>query len=83
MPLRDIWEGSQERYTSRARSSGRLRAQSLWGEALEQAKLGRLGIQLPNDVAGNVATFLRGDVNVAFRSGVGQSDKLGECDDIR
>ena len=83
LPIQDIWLGSQERFALRAKSSGYLHSQALWDEALEQVKLGWLDAPVPIDTSGNVATFEKDRVNIAFRFGVDQADKLRACDDLK
>ena len=82
-PLRDIWKGSDERFTARAKASGHLHAEALWKEALEQVMMGWLDEHVPIDLRGNVATFANKQVNIAFRFGVDQADKLRACDDLK
>ena len=82
-PIRDIWTGAEERFTTRSQASGHLHAETLWNEAMDQVKLGWLGEPVPIDRKGNVATFGDKRVNVAFRFGVDQADKLRACDDLK
>ena len=82
-PLRDIRGGSQARFKVRAPTPGHLHSQSLLGEAIGKVKLRWHGQPPPIDTDGNVATYGKGEVNSAFRSGVDQADKLRAFDDLR
>ena len=48
---------------------------------MELAKLGWRDEPVPTDLRGNVATFANKKVDVAFRFGVDQAEKLRACDD--
>ena len=82
-PLEGIWKDNQKRFMTRARASGFLNAQLLWDEAMSQVKKGWLADPLPVDPNGNVATYEKGSVVLAFRFGVDQLDKVRPCDDLK
>ena len=82
-PVAGIWGHSQRRFETRSRASGILHSEALWKEALGQVDPGWLAPPLPIDIDGSVATYTHGSVNIAFRFGVGQADKLRACDDLK
>ena len=82
-PLDGIWTSSKQRFLTRSRASGFLNAETLWNEAMDQVKKGWLAEPLPISPDGTVATYDRGPINIAFRFGVDQADKLRACDDLK
>ena len=82
-PIDGIWKDNLKRFQTRARASGVLNAQLLWNEAMTQVDKGWLAAPLPVDPKGNVATYNKGEVVVAFRFGVDQLDKVRPCDDLK
>ena len=82
-PIDGIWKDNLKRFQTRARASGVLNAQLLWDEAMTQVDKGWLASPLPIDPKGNVATYDKGEVVVAFRFGVDQLDKIRPCDDLK
>ena len=75
-PTEGIWPGSSDRIALRARGSGALDALTMWGETLARVKKGWLGDSIAVDRVGNVATYQNKEVDVAFRFGAQQMDKL-------
>ena len=82
-PIDGIWTSSKQRFLTRSKASGFLNADTLWKEALEQVQKGWLADPLPISPDGTVATYENGPVNIAFRFGVEQADKLRACDDLK
>ena len=82
-PLGGIWTSSKQRFQTRPRESGFLNAETLWNEAMGQVKKGWLAEPLPISPNGTVATYDNGPVNIAFRFGAEQADKLRACDDLK
>ena len=80
--IEGIRPNSQSRFRLRTRTSGVPRADALFCEANKQVTLGWLSPPLPIDLGGSGSTFAKGSVNVAFRCGFDQADKLRACDDI-
>ena len=78
-----IWAGAQERFTTRAKASGRLHATELWNEALEQTRAGWLDGPQPLLEDGSLLLPTPHQPIIAFRFGVDQSDKLRACDDLK
>ena len=82
-PIDGIWSNSRMRFETRSRASGFLHSDVLWKEALGQAERGWLAPPVPIDLDGSVATYAHVSVNIAFRFGVGQADKIRACGDLK
>ena len=83
IPLSILWKSSKKRFQERAKNSGFKNAEPLWSEALTQVKEGWLSEPIPISPSGDVVGFSVGEVNIAFRFGVDQNEKLRACDDLR
>ena len=81
-PVEGIWAHPQRRFETSSRAPGFLNTEALWKEVLDQVDRGWLAPPLPIDVEGSGATYAHGSVNIAFRFGVDQADKLRACDDL-
>ena len=81
--IEGIWAVDSSRFQLRARASGALHAQTLWGASVKQVGKNRLGHPPPIDQTGNVATYVKNGYVAAFRFGVGQIDKLRSLDDLK
>ena len=82
-PIEGIWTSSRQRFSTRSKASGFLNSETLWKEALDQVDKGWLAVPIPISPDGSVATYENGPVNIAFRVGVEQADKLRACDDLK
>ena len=82
-PIEGIRPSSRQRFMTRSRASGFLNAETLWNEAMGQVNKGWLAPPPPISADGSVATYENGPVNIAFRFGVNQTDKLRACDDLK
>ena len=71
------------RFKARAPRAQSRHSQVLWDEALEQVAKGWLEKPLPLDNNGNFRDNPTDPINIAFRFGVSQSDKLRGCDDFK
>ena len=78
-----IWNGNSQRFQTRAKNSGTLNAQMLWGEAMTQVDKGWLGVPAPLDLMGRTRLHDEPDPVVAFRFGVDLIDKIRSCDDLK
>ena len=81
--LSEIWNLRTERFRNRATRSGWKDANALWGEAMGQVNRGWLGEPLDVDLNGGLSAYPGESVNIAFRFGVRQLDKLRACDDLK
>ena len=71
------------RFSDRARKSGFKNAARLWEEAQSQQKEGWLSEAFPLSFDGQPFILRNPNLNIAFRFGVEQADKLRACDDLR
>ena len=83
VPLKAIFGSSQQRFWERSAKSGHKNANALWNEAMEQCEKGWLHGMFPLREAMGPGGFKDKAINVAFRFGVAQDDKLRACDDLR
>ena len=81
--LAKIAKTNEARYTDRASKAGYKNAPKLWAEAMEQSKAGWLTEPFALSTKGQPYTLKDSNLNIAFRFGVEQSDKLRACDDLR
>ena len=78
-----IWTDTEIRYRARATGSGCPNAEVLWTEALDQVKKGWRNTPLPIRGDGQCPDAAIGPIDVSFRFGVGQMNKLRACDDLK
>ena len=78
-----IWTDTTTRYQSRAKASGWPNADHLWKEAMDQVEKGWLSTPLPIDTNGQCPLAALGPINISFRFGVDQMEKLRACDDLK
>ena len=78
-----IAASSAQRFQERAPRSGLKNAQLLWGEALLQVKSEWPAPPFPLSRESAPYTLLYPTLNIAFRFGAQQADKLRACDDLR
>ena len=78
-----LWTEIASRFRTRAGASGWPNADTLWQEALGQVTNGWLTPHLPIREDGQCPDLAIGPVNVSFRFGVGQMNKLRACDDLK
>ena len=78
-----IWEQSQARFLERPKHSGYKNSQRGWDEALLQVAAGWLDGPIPTPGSGILPDTRPGVVNIAFRFGAEQEDKLRACDDLK
>ena len=81
--LSKILKSTSTRFTDRARKSGNKNAEELWNEAMEQVNKGWLNLPTPLSTEQKPFVLHNPELNIAFRFGVEQSDKLRACDDLR
>ena len=79
----ELVKNSSTRFTERAAKSGFKNGSELWLEAIEQHKLGWLTAPFPLASVSEPFVLLDKKLNIAFRFGVSQADKLRACDDLR
>lgn len=85
-PVRDsasLFETKEARFRGRSSRGVSAHAKQLWGEARLQVEKGWLRAPQPLDKSGNFRDLPDEKVNIAFRFGVLQSDKLRGCDDLK
>ena len=78
-----VMKANDRRFTERAQKSGFKNATKLWSEAISQQQKGWLSA--PSALTTWNSPFILKDskLNIAFRFGVEQADKLRACDDLR
>ena len=83
MQQQHIWARSQARFLERSKLSGYKNSQRLWDEALVQVAAGWLGEPIPIPCSGILPDIRPEGINIAFRFGVEQGNKLRACDDLK
>ena len=82
-PISKALKSSDKRFSERARNSGFKNAKALWAEALEQCDKGWLNRPFPLCAEKGPRVLSNPELNIAFRFGVEQGEKLRACDDLR
>ena len=70
-------------FADRAKNYGRKNAKALWNEALEQCEKGWMGRPFPLCAKQGSCAHSNPKLNIAFRLGVDQGEKLRACGDLR
>ena len=83
LALSKLARSSAKRFYDRASRAGRKDSKLLRGGALEQQGKGWLSKSFPLGCNGKPFTLKGQELNIAFRFGVRQADKLRACDDLR
>ena len=78
-----IWSDVEERFCSRAKSSGYAQGGHLWAEALDQVASGWLSEPQLSTPPGQFANEPASRINAAFRFPVLQLGKTRACDDLK
>ena len=82
-PIPKLFNSNKARFTDRASKSGFKNASTLWSEAMEQCEKGWLTQPFPLCTSKAPFTLRNPELNIAFRFGVEQGEKLRACDDLR
>ena len=83
IPLSKIASSTSSRFSDRASRSGFKNAQLLWDEAMGKTSKGWHTQAFPLSTTKAPFTLLDPQLNIAFRFGVQQPNKLRACDDLR
>ena len=83
VPIPKLFNTNASRFRDRASKSGFKNANALWSEALEQCEKGWLTRPFPLCSKGRPFVLENSKLNIAFRFGVAQGEKLRACDDLR
>ena len=78
-----LYESKTARFRSRVPRANSRSPHELWEEAMKQVDKKWLGPPEPLDENGNFTESPSGRINIAFRFGVSQTDKLRGCDDFK
>ena len=82
-PVSKALRSSSDRFEERACKSGFKNAKALWNEAMEQCDKGWLNRPFPLSQEASPYRLSNPELNIAFRFGVEQGEKLRACDDLR